>query len=225
MLSEDQLGEALTERLEDLVAAIDPSAALHERVQQIPGPPRGRLARLAARPHRRILAISIPVTAAAAAVVALLLAAAAPPSFAVTQSTDGVIVVTIRQITGLIGAQAKLRSLHAPVAIVPITKTCQSRVPLSYMAVGAVSAGATIRITPSQIPANTTLVLAAKQIPDSRIEIAVGRVSGPPPTCAAPGQTGPGLTNATPTPASTPSTPTTASTPNISATPASQQTR
>jgi hypothetical protein len=198
MLSEDELTQALATALEELVAGVQPSLKLVVAAQRVPATSRMRRERRRRALRRLLLSASLPVAGALSAMGLLLAVAAGPPSFVVRRTADGTISVTLRQIAGVSGANRRLRALNARVVVIPITQGCTSHVSLSYMAVGS-PLSSTVQISPAGIQAPWTVILAAKQIPGNGIEFAVGRVSGPPPACAAPGTTGPGITPVGPT--------------------------
>jgi hypothetical protein len=201
MLNDDELIAALSERLRDLASGVRPSEDLIASVDRViasGGATRQR--GVPYRFHRRAFALSFPILAALAAAVLVLAGSGATASFAVTQGARGAILITIRQIAGVAGANARLRQLRVPVKVVPIVTGCPSHLDLTYMAIGT-QPETTIRIIPDEIPPNFTVVLGAEQLSTGKIEMAVGRVTSSPPSCAAPGDAGPGITATTLAPA------------------------
>jgi hypothetical protein len=190
MLTDDELGRALSEAFAELVGKLEPSPEL---LQQVSGEQQRRRAVWPIRSGRRWLA-AIPAGLAAgiAAVVVFLSSSGVTPSFAVTMNSDGSILVTIDDLAGVSGANARLRQLGAPIVVVPISATCTAKVDLSYVGVNELPKP-TISLIPSGIPAGTTVVLAANQVGPNNFQMAIGRVTGPPPTCAPPGSAGPGI--------------------------------
>jgi hypothetical protein len=197
MLNDDQLGAALTKRLRELVRDIEPSPELIDSVNRhIRGSRATGRSKLSRRLRTQLIAVVVPALAAVITVLILLSGSTVTSSFAVTRTPGGAILVTIREIAGVTGANTRLRDLGVPVTIVPITTDCSSRLDLTYMAIGT-EPETTIRIIPAEIPADTTVVLGAEQLSTGKIEMAIGRVTGGPPSCVAPGHTGPGLPGST----------------------------
>ena len=190
MLTDDELGLALHEALGALVSTIEPSPALIERVVGKPQPVRARwVARFA---RRRFIAIPTALVAGLVAAIVFLTGSGVTPSFAVTRYSDGSVAITINDLTGVTGANARLRQLGVRAVVVPITSTCTTKADLTYIGIAEHPEPRT-RLIPSEIPVGTTVVLAASQIGANKIEMAIGRVRGTPPSCVAPGTTGPGI--------------------------------
>jgi hypothetical protein len=126
------------------------------------------------------LSIAAFGTALAGVLAALLIGlgggGAGTAAYAVTSNGDGTITVTIREIAGLEGANAKLSALGVPVRVVPVEPDCQaiddSSVPahVSPERLHAILApigppgSASVKITPGAIPSGDTLVLGARQL-------------------------------------------------------------
>jgi hypothetical protein len=199
MLTDEELGAVLAERLQALVGDVQPSHALIERLDaEIIGAGAMRRGRRSRRLHRRIAAFSIPVWAAVAAAIVLLVGSNAQPSFAVTRSSDGFIRVTIRDIEGVSGANKRLRELGVTnVVVVPMATDCSNHVELSYIGVGA-QRPATVRLKPEEVAPGWTVILAAAPLAADKVELALGRVTGAAPSCVAPGKTGPGISKSFP---------------------------
>lgn len=119
-------------------------------------------------------------------------------AFAVTPHPDGTVTVSLSDLSGVSGANAKLQDLGDRVVVVPIKSGCPSISSLPNPAVmpgqasGSVTASkesGTITIDAQGIPQGDLMVLAVQQT-DSTIHIA-GRLSAPPvPACVSlpPGQ-------------------------------------
>jgi hypothetical protein len=190
MLTDDELGRALSNAFAELVGKLEPSPGL---VQHVLGEQQRRRVVLPIRSGRRwFAAIPAGLAAAIAAVVVFLSSSGVAPSFAVTMNSDGSILVTIDDLTGVSGANARLRQLGVPIVVVPITSTCAAKIDLSYAGVNELPKP-TIRLIPSGIPAGDTVVLAANQLGPNNFQMAIGRVTGTPPSCAPPGSVGPGV--------------------------------
>ncbi len=186
MLTDDeyeQLAAALREGLRAITGHIDPTVEFQARLERELAVGAAELA--ARRGRYRALSASIPVLALATAAALVLAASSSPPAFAVTRKPDGTVAVTLREITGVSGANAKLHALGvSDVMVVPVRTGCTTQIALSYIATGS-PAGSTITITPGGTPAGVTVVIAAEQTGQGQIVEALGKVSGPAPTCVA----------------------------------------
>ena len=197
MNDDELLGSALSEKLQELVSDVEPSPSLTAWVDREFGGSRPSWRGRALRSLRkRRLAISVPAVAVVAAVVAVIVFSGSDsqPAFAVVKEADGTVEITLRDVQAIAGANAKLRALGVDnIAVVPVRAGCASDVSLTYYGVDAHQGGSTIHLTPSKVPGNSTLILAAKQITPRIIEFGQGTVTGAVPSCVAPGQTGPGI--------------------------------
>jgi hypothetical protein len=215
MLSEDELGEVFRVALHSLVEDIQPSERLLESLDP----------RHSARMRSRKRAISRRIPRPRALVATILLAgaivvgtltelggSAMSASYAVTVEPGGAVQITLYQMSGAAGANSRLRALGVRAAIVPIRDGCRTKIDLTYIS-GAIRPAGRFRLLGSQIPVGTTVVLAAKLVGSNRAEEAIGRVTGPPPACVAPGPKGPFVGEIT-TPRSSPSTTSSTSTSN-----------
>jgi hypothetical protein len=192
MLNDDEVDSALREALRDLLHDIEPSDTLVKRVHEIPRRERkvGRaLSRL--RQHRILAAVPIPLAAVLTAIL-VFGGSDVAPSFAVTTEPDGAVQVTIDDLTGISGANARLRVLGVSAVVVPMRASCTTHIGLSYEGMSEEPAP-TISVMPAEIPAGSTIVLAAEQIGPNTVEMAFGQVTGAPPSCVAPSNSGPGL--------------------------------
>lgn len=186
-MNDDELGKVLSDALHALVSDIEPSRKLQERVDRIAESPRPHVSRMS---RRRLFAIlPVPVAAVVATLVLVLGGSEVTPSFAVVAKPDGRVLVTINDLSGVAGANARLRQLHLPAVVVPMTTSCPNHVDLTYLGVRTQS----VRLTRRPVPANTTILLAARQIGPHKVEMAFGRVKGTPPACVSAKGTGPGL--------------------------------
>lgn len=201
MTEEDQLGAALSDALHAHVSDIEPTDRLRDWVKtELRSQPTAQAQPKRWR-RRWALAILTPTTAAAAAMVALILGSQAPPSFAVVRTPGGSVRVTLNDIQGVSGANTKLLQLGVKdIKVVPVKAGCKSRLQLLFTGIGPHQGGAEISIKPQQIPAHTTDVLAARQLPSGDIALGVGRTHGRAPTCVAPVKSGVGIPPS-PTPA------------------------
>lgn len=198
----ERLGAALSERLRAVRTPIEPTMAFQARLDREFAAVRA--GRAATRRRRWAFSVSLPVLSAAAAAVVLFVVSGPEPAFAVTRGTNGTVTITLNDIAGVSGANTKLRDLGVnDVVVVPITTDCTTRVAMSYIGIRSPGAS-TVTVTPGDAPTGTTIVLAAEQTSQGQIEEAIGRVSGPAPTCVAPASasaagasTGPVATTAT----------------------------
>jgi hypothetical protein len=190
VLTDDELGLALHDALGALVSTIEPSSTLIERVLGDPQPV--RTAWFARSGRRRFIAIPTGLVAGLVAAIVFLTGSGVTPSFAVTSYSDGSVVITLADLTGVTGANARLRQLGVRAVVVPISAGCTTKLDLTYIGISEHPQPKT-RLIPSEIPVGTTVVLAANQIGANKVEMAIGRVTGTPPSCVAPGSVGPGL--------------------------------
>jgi hypothetical protein len=143
--------------------------------------------------------------AAAAAVVALSAAMGAPPAFAVTNNSDGSVTITLTELTGVSGLNAKLASMGVAVRAVPVVSGCNaparvvgpdgsvqpattlevSRLP-NNPRTGNQSTLQTITVAPPQTPGQTEIVAAST----TGIDLLGQTVQGQVPSCVAPGGSG-----------------------------------
>ena len=190
MLNDDELGIALSEELRALVIEVEPSQRLVDRVGQI-GESRSYTLGLARRRRprdRMAAAMSIPITVLVAALIFLLGGSEVTPSFAVVEKRDGDVFVTINDLSGVVGANARLRQLGVQAVVVPMTVGCPDQPDLTYLGVDTQA----VRLTRT-LPANTRILLAARQLGPNKVEMAFGRVRGTPPSCVSVEGAGSGL--------------------------------
>ena len=194
MLNDDELGEALRGELQARSRDIEPSAELWERlgaIEQGDPLPSARLARKWSR--RAVLTTAAMVAAVFAVVTVLTLSgSSASPAFAVTSTSDGGVVVTLDDLTGVAGANAELSQLGVRAKVVPMTASCTNHLSVSYMGI-AESPAPMIKLIPSEIAPTATIVLAATETAPNHVEMAIGKVSGPAPPCVSLNGVGPGL--------------------------------
>ena len=194
MSEEEELGAALTDALRALVSDVEPSDQLRAWVTELRSEPAQPTKRKRMSPRRRALAILTPTTAVTAAIVALFAATQATPSFAVVQTPNGTVQITLHDIQGVGGANAKLRQLGVKnIAVVPVNAGCRSHLQLLYTGIGPRQGGGSIKIDPAQIPPQMTDVLAAKQLSNGDIALGITRVRGPAPSCVGPVKSGVGI--------------------------------
>jgi hypothetical protein len=190
MINDDELGEALRRSLHELVADVNPSRALQDEVLRLGRHPTRNKIPLFRRPR----AVAATFAAALVAVVLAMITlgqSTVTPSFAVTLELNHSVRVTLYELSGARGANARLKALGVHAVIVPIRSSCKTHVALTYLGISEKPAP-TIHLIPNEIPAGTTIVLAAKRIGTNHVEMAYGRISGRTPSCVKPG-TGPGL--------------------------------
>jgi hypothetical protein len=165
----EQLAAALREKLQSIFSHIDPTVVFQARLECELAAEAAEIA--ARRKGYRALSASIPVLAVATAAALVLAASSSPPAFAVTRKPDGTVAVTLREITAVGGANAKLHALGvSDVVVVPVMAGCKTQIALSYIATDS--------------PAGGTVGSAAAQTQGQIVE-ALGKVSGPAPTCVA----------------------------------------
>jgi len=184
----DRLGTALSEKLHARCGHVEPTPAFEARLERELATARAE--RAASHRRRWALGAVLPSVAAGAAAILLFVASDSSPAFAVTRGTDGIVTITLNDITGVSGANTKLRDLGVNnVVVVPITADCTTQIAMSYIGTGS-AADSPVTLTPGGMPAGTTVVLAADQTSQGQIEEAVGKVSGSAPTCVEPAPAG-----------------------------------
>jgi hypothetical protein len=158
------------------------------------------------RSARRTLAAGgASLVVAAAVILAVSLnTATTSPAYAVVVNPDGTVTVTLKQLLGRTGANARLASLGVPVRVVTREAGCTAkseRTPLAEgtergllsiataQASGGVGAAA-IRIHPHVIPAGETVIITARAItgpkggrPSHAIGLSAGFYRDPAPSC------------------------------------------
>ncbi len=197
------------------VSARDPAepslfgAMRHQiHITEMPVPrrlPRVPAVRFTAR--QRILAggATAVVGVAAAAVVAFGAATSAPPAFAVTNNPDDSVTITLNEITGVSGLNAKLASMGVAVRAVPVVSGCNAAAqvvgpdgspqPAATLAAGRLpnnprtgsqSTLDTITVSPPQTPGQTRVLAAST----TGVDLLAQSVQGQVPRCVAPGGSG-----------------------------------
>lgn len=127
------------------------------------------------------------------------------PAYAVTRGSDGTITVSLRDISGVDGANAELRKLGVPAMAVPMSRTCTTPVIPDQRPLGAAPITSSARsgnsgtgnsgsvtFSAGSIPEGDTMVLAALTS-DRQVSLAATIVRGPAPACVPmPDPNGPG---------------------------------
>jgi hypothetical protein len=191
MLRDEEFRAGIYDALEELTKDIEPSERLTRYVSELGGSPSPQKRRLLLGHgiRRRWLALPAAAVAALVAVAIVLLGSTATtPSFAVTKGPDDSISVTIRDLTGVSGANQRLREYGAPIRVVPIQDGCTSHIDLTYLKVA--QQPATISLTLNTIQPGYTAVIAARMTGSNTAEMALGRVTGAVPSCVAPEPSG-----------------------------------
>jgi len=124
-------------------------------------------------------------------------------AYAVTRGSDGTITVSLRDVSGVDGANAELRKLGVHAVAVPMTRHCTAQVIPDERARGhspvtgsaGVGGSGSVTFSADSIPAGDTMVLAA-QVSDQQVSLAATVVRGAAPECVpempAPGKVGQG---------------------------------
>ncbi|HEY5193879.1 MAG TPA: hypothetical protein VIJ39_08435 [Solirubrobacteraceae bacterium] len=155
----------------------------------------------ARRPRTPLAAAALALAAALIAAILIFTAGGrTTQAYAVTTNADGTVTVTIRQLVGVSGANAKLAKLGVPVTVATVKADCAvgrhstRMAPQLFPRVAhptKVDGTVGMRIDPSLIPAGDTLRLAAEQVGNGTpaafaLQIALYR--GPAPTCVRPSE-------------------------------------
>jgi len=148
--------------------------------------------RVRARSRRRRLPLAVAVgialaAALAAIVIGLASRSTTPPAYAVVRNPNGTVTVTVRELAGVTGADAKLRALGLPVRVVRAYAGCTTRsgaypraplTPEQEAALGvpgrAPDGAASLLIDPAAIPAGDTVVIGAYSLSESPSKPVVG---------------------------------------------------
>lgn len=167
--------------------------------------PRVPTARLAVRP--RLLAGGATAVAGAATAAMLTIGAAttAPPAFAATSNPNGTVTVTLNDLTGVSGLNAKLASMGVAIRAVQVISGCSATAqavgaggnvqPAGTLAVsplpnsprtGSRSTLDTITVTPPQTPGQTEILAASS----GGVDLLGQAVQGQVPSCVAPAGSG-----------------------------------
>jgi hypothetical protein len=148
-----------------------------------------------ARQRRRIpiTVIGIGATAAAALVVIAIATGKGTPAYAVSEASDGSVIITIEELVGVSGANAELSKLGIRATVVPVEAGCSSRVTRVPIPPGlgvrmARPSGNGMSIQPSEIPTGDSLMLSAQSVGPG-VGLTVGLYRGAAPSCSAPGDT------------------------------------
>jgi hypothetical protein len=193
-VNDEELGKALRAELQALLSDISPSPELLSAItceDLVRKKGRRRRSRWTRPPL--LAAVTLTIAAAAAAIVLTLSAGSPAPAYAVIANPDGSVTVTIKDLTGVRGANAKLSTLGVRAMVVPMTAGCPNHLAVSYLGV-AEKPAPTIKLIPHQIAAGSTVILAAEQNGPNKVEMALGKVTGqPPPPCVSSHGVGPGL--------------------------------
>jgi hypothetical protein len=112
-----------------------------------------------------------------------LTATTSAPAFAVTGNADGSVAVTLKDISALSALNAELAQDRIPAKAVPLTASCPTRGFPHYMPAGTRPSTYTITIVPREIPAGYTAVVAAAEDASGRVELLMGAVPSPVPSC------------------------------------------
>lgn len=153
--------------------------------------------------HPRMLAggTTAAVAAGTAAVLAIGAATTAPPAFAVANNQDGSVTITLNDLTGVSGLNAKLASMGVAIRAVPVVSGCNAPAqvvgpdgglqPASTLAVSQLptdprTGGSfnlrAITVAPPHTPGQTEIVAAST----SGIDLLGQTVQGQVPSCVAP---------------------------------------
>jgi hypothetical protein len=157
--------------------------AEHDRLRA-QGPPAE--AKRTRRPGGRVLMTGTMIATAVAATAAVLTLGAStstPPAYAVTTNSDGTVTVTLNDISAITGLNAELARDGLNARAVPLTADCPVHAPLVTMPAGTDPSTYTITLDPQDIPAGYTAVVAANQTASGRVDLLMGSIRPPVPTC------------------------------------------
>ncbi|MGH2888563.1 MAG: hypothetical protein ACRDNJ_02945 [Solirubrobacteraceae bacterium] len=150
-----------------------------------------RIALTSRQPVRRITPVALTAggaaglaVAAAAAVLLLSGTTGTPPAYALTAQGDGTYTLTLNELSaGTIPAlNAKLAQLGIDVTAVPIEAGCTDTTGI-YVQEAPGSLSETVTVGNQYIDPGQHGFLAAEQLPDGHIGLAMGTTAGPIPSC------------------------------------------
>jgi len=105
------------------------------------------------------------------------------PAYALTQNGDGTVTFTLNDLsTGIPALNARLTELGIRETVVPIQAGCQAHSFEPLAAPGA-SMSESITVGNKWIPAGYQGFMAAKQLPNGKIAMAIGTTQQPIPSC------------------------------------------
>jgi hypothetical protein len=139
---------------------------------------------------RRVLVAAGSVGLAGAVVLGANTIGAGSPAYAVTRGSDGTITVSLRDISGVKGANEEMRKLGVSAVAVPMSRDCDAQVVPDDRAHGqgqvtassATGGSGSVTFDAGAIPAGDTMVLAARAS-DQHVSLAATMVRGPAPVC------------------------------------------
>jgi hypothetical protein len=150
------------------------------------------------RSRRAPAAIGAVALAGTIAAVALTATTGTSPSvaYAVSQSSDGSVSVTIREISGVDGANAQLARLQLPIRVARVEARCSTTaktapIPPNIVSNLAVQEREGLAIQPRLIPHGDTLVISAKPIGPT-VGLSFGLYRGYAPPCVEQGDSNAG---------------------------------
>lgn len=186
-------------------------SAMRRQIQMTPmpeahRPPRVLTVRSVARPRMLAGAATGAVAVTTAAVLAISAATTAPPAFAATSNPNGTVSITLNDITGVSGLNAKLASMGVAIRAVPVVSGCTATAqvvgadgspqPAATLATsrlpnnprtGSPATLNTITVDPPTTPGRTEILAAST----SGVDLLGQTVQGQAPSCVAPGDSPP----------------------------------
>ncbi len=142
------------------------------------------------RSRRGPAAIGAVALAGAVAAVALTATTGTSPSvaYAVSQSSDGTVSVTLNELIGVAGANQQLAKLHVKVKVAIVEAGCATKGQITLIPPAIVSdllhpEGQSVRIQPSLIPQSDTLLISARQLASAAVGMSYGFYRSPAPSC------------------------------------------
>jgi hypothetical protein len=141
------------------------------------------------RSRRAPAAIGAVALAGTIAAVALTATTGTSPSvaYAVSQSSDGSVSVSIREISGVSGANAQLARLQVPIRVARVETGCSATgkttpIPPTIVSNLAIQEREGLAVQPKLIPHGDTLVISAKPV-GSAVGLSYGLYRGDAPPC------------------------------------------
>ena len=159
------------------------------------GPELASLTRVEVPRHSRRGPVAVGAVALAGAIAAVAITASTGTSpsvaYAVSQSSDGDVTVSIRELTGVSGANAQLAKLKVRARVETVEATCAEtgvivKIPHAIVSHLVSHEGASLVIDPSLIPQGDTLAIAASPLGDA-VGLSYELYRGAAPSCVGAG--------------------------------------
>jgi hypothetical protein len=144
----------------------------------------------AARARRPLWVTAGGLAAAAAAAAGFAVFGESTAAYAVTQNPDGTVTLSLNSPSGVSGANSQLKIDGDPVVVVPVRAACPSIGSLPHPAThptgpqsSSTGRNGSVTINAEGLPAGVTVLVAAEQGANQVMQMSIGLITGPPPSC------------------------------------------